>query len=294
MECNPGTVDRSKLETCRKLGINRLSIGLQSSDDRDLQILGRIHTYADFVHSFEAAREAGFDNINVDLMQAIPEQSMKGWKRVLATIGTWKPEHISAYSLIVEEGTKFGQLQKAGWLSLPEEETEREMYAYTRWFLEKAGYQRYEISNYAIPGYECRHNIGYWKRREYLGLGLNASSQIGSMRWKNTANLDAYLRCFSDTLKDQAGLSGSHVREEVENLSIRDQMEEFLFLGLRLSEGVSRQEFLDTFHQDFDFTYGENLQKLIHNGLMEQDKDRIRLTDRGVDVSNYVFRELLA
>jgi len=288
IEVNPGTVDKEKLHCYRKLGINRLSIGLQSTDDQDLKTLGRIHTYDDFAETLEQAREAGFCNINVDLMQAIPGQTLAAWKRVLAVTGTWKPEHISAYSLIVEDGTPFGKLQEEGKLLLPDEETEREIYYYTREFLEKSGYRRYEISNYAIPGFECIHNIGYWKRAEYLGLGLNASSMAGNIRWKNTADLDHYLNYYGLTEGER-----NPVREEVASLPRNEQMEEFIFLGLRLTEGISRREFLDTFHQDFSLLYGDNLRRLTDLGLMEQEDDRIRLTERGIDVSNKVISELL-
>jgi len=283
IEVNPGTVDREKLSCYHKLGINRLSIGLQSTDDRDLKTLGRIHTFDDFIRTFEDARDAGFDNINVDLMQAVPGQTLASWKRVLAAAAAWKPEHISAYSLIVEDGTPFGKLKAQGKLAQPDEDTEREIYYYTKEFLEKAGYHRYEISNYAIPGMECVHNTGYWKRAEYLGLGLNASSMAGNIRWKNTADLHTYL-----SSPDPASC-----REEEEVLTQKDQMEEFVFLGLRMTEGISRQEFLDKFHQDFDYTYGDNLGKLTGMGLLESDGDRIRLTGRGIDVSNTVFTELL-
>ena len=294
IEVNPGTVDKEKLSCYHRLGINRLSIGLQSSDDQDLLTFGRIHNYDDFVETFDRARAAGFDNINVDLMQAIPGQSLPAWKRVLALVGAWKPEHISAYSLIVEEGTPFGQMQAEGRLELPDEDSEREIYYYTKEFLEKSGYHRYEISNYAVPGSECIHNIGYWKRTEYLGLGLNASSLIGNTRWKNTADLGRYLSFYGARNQDQSQSRDlNSVREEITSLSLKDQMEEFIFLGLRLTVGISLQEFLDTFHQDLGFVYGDNLRRLIDMGMIERADDRIRLTECGIDVSNKVFSELL-
>ena len=296
IEVNPGTVDKEKLSCYHRLGINRLSIGLQSTDAQDLKTLGRIHSYDDFVDTFESTREAGFHNMNVDLMQAIPGQTLAGWKRVLAIVGTWKPEHISAYSLIVEDGTPFGKLKAEGKLALPDEDTEREIYYYTKEFLEKAQYHRYEISNYALPGYECIHNKGYWTRTEYLGLGLNSSSMIGNVRWKNTTQLKKYISFFGSQSIDKQTLADSvqnGVREEIEELSRKDQMEEFVFLGLRMTEGISLQEFLDTFHQDFEFTYGDNLRRLTDLGMLERRDDRIRLTEYGIDVSNKVFAELL-
>ncbi len=282
IECNPGTTDREKFKTYRRLGVNRISLGLQSTDDNDLRQLGRIHNYDDFVAAFEAAREAGFDNINVDLMQAIPGQSLAAWKRVLAIVGTWEPEHISAYSLIIEDGTEFKRRYDNGQLNLPDEDTERAIYYYTRDFLEKTGYRRYEISNYAKPGMECVHNCGYWRRRDYLGLGLNASSMVDNTRWKNIADLDKYLSGCSE-----------NIREEQEQLSHKEQMEEFMFLGLRMTDGISKSKFFENFNQDYDFTYGAITQRLKEMGLLQADADNVRLTDRGFDVSNTVLAEFL-
>ena len=290
IECNPGTVDKNKLKAYKKMGINRLSFGLQTTDPEGLKELGRIHTLDDFVESFEAAREAGFDNVNVDLMQAIPGQTLSSWKRTLMLLTLWKPEHISAYSLIVEEGTPFFEKQKAGLLNLPDEDTEREIYYYTKEFLEATGYRRYEISNYAVPGFECQHNIGYWKRDDYLGLGLNSSSLVGNERWKNTENLDQYLDSFLNMGNET---ERTVPLSERQTLSHKEQMEEFMFLGLRMTEGISKQEFFDTFGQDFDFTYGETVYELKAKGLLETKDDRIFLTDRGIDVSNMVLAEFL-
>jgi len=279
IECNPESISHEKLKLYRRLGINRLSIGLQSTDDADLKMLGRVHDFNTFAAAFEAAREAGFSNINIDLMQAIPGQTLAAWKKVLFMTGTFHPEHISAYSLMIEEGTVFEQLFREGRLDLPDEDTEREIYYYTRDFLEKAGYRRYEISNYSLPGYECRHNIGYWTRADYLGLGLHASSMINNVRWKNTDDLSKYI----------AGAG----TEEREVLSRKEQMEEFMFLGLRLTDGVSRKEFFDLFKQDLDHTFEGVIPKLRSEGLLLSEGDQIRLTDRGMDVSNTVLAEFL-
>lgn len=310
VECNPGTVDKKKLKAYKRMGINRISFGLQSADPEDLKTLGRIHTPEDFTESFEAAREAGFDNINVDLMQAIPGQSLKGWKRVLMLTALWKPEHISAYSLIIEEGTAFYELERKGLLLLPDEDTEREIYYYTKEFLEKSGYRRYEISNYALPGFECQHNIGYWRRDSYLGLGLNASSMADNVRWKNSADLNAYLKAFGseeaarelvikafessrENGSEEKEVVGGSVIQELHRLSHKEQMEEFMFLGLRLSEGISKQEFFDQFGQDFDFTYGPVVGDLKAKELLAETDGRVFLTARGVDVSNMVLSEFL-
>lgn len=309
IECNPGTVSKGKLKAYKKMGINRLSFGLQSADDKDLKMLGRIHSFGDFEQSFEAAREAGFGNINVDLMQAIPGQTLQAWQRVLALLAVYKPEHISAYSLMVEEGTPFFEKQMRGELPLPDEDTEREIYYYTRDFLEKSGYRRYEISNYALPGFSCSHNTGYWKRDPYLGLGLNASSLLHNVRWKNTEDPEQYLTLFSDPEaaeeraaallqaaeegRESFGTEEAPFVLDYHRLSHKEQMEEFLFLGLRLTEGIGRQEFFDTFHQDFDFTYGETVRDLKEKGLLSDNGERIFLTDRGIDLSNTVLAEFL-
>ncbi len=326
IECNPGTVTKEKLKTYRELGINRLSIGLQSAIDEELEALGRIHTVRDFKQTFDAARDAGFDNINIDLMQAIPGQTLDSWRKTLYLISTLAPEHISAYSLIIEEGTPFygmvngkepdkgmsGHLQKnaagaakiseAGVLpdeksgravkednplNLPDEDTEREIYYMTREILERSGYYRYEISNYAKPGYECRHNLGYWRRRDYLGLGLGAASLVDNIRWKNCTDLQKYMSYFeNETVQD------SDFYEEYEVLDKKSQMSEFMFLGLRETAGISVKEFEDTFETSYDRIYGDVTRKMVRDGLMETSDDgRLRLTDRGVDVSNIVFAE---
>ena len=298
IECNPGTVNREDLKAYKKAGINRISLGLQSAMDEELRILGRIHTYEDFVRCFEDAREVGFDNINVDLMQAIPGQTMTSWQRTLGLVGTWHPEHISAYSLIIEEGTDFQKWQKKGkTLSgeekegiflpdgsvqiLPTEDEEREIYYFTREVLENAGYKRYEISNYAMPGFECNHNIGYWKRENYLGLGLHASSMIGNNRWKNTDDLAKYIQ------------DPKNVREEEHRLTHKEQMEEFMFLGLRLTDGITRTDFVNSFHTDIDMVYGPVLEELYENGMIDFAEDTIKLTNKGIDVSNQVLAEFL-
>ena len=298
IECNPGTVSRDDLKEYRKAGINRISFGLQSAIDEELRTLGRIHTYEDFVRCFEDAREVGFDNINVDLMQAIPGQTMTSWQMTLGQVGTWHPEHISAYSLIIEDGTDFQKwLKKGKTLAgveqegiflpdgsvqlLPTEEEEREIYYFTGEMLEKAGYERYEISNYAMPGFACSHNIGYWKRENYLGLGLHASSMVGNVRWKNTDDLTAYI----------AHPEGS--REEEHPLSRNEQMEEFMFLGLRLTGGIMRTDFVNTFHTDIDMIYGPVLEKLYDEGMIDFEEDAIRLTRKGTDISNQVLAEFL-
>lgn len=289
IECNPGTLTNEKLEAYKKAGINRLSLGLQSAQDKELQLLGRIHTYEDFLASYDCARKQGFHNINVDLMSALPGQSLKTWEQTLKRVVMLRPEHISAYSLIIEEGTPFYKLygyddetRKKGNkpLFLPSEEEERQMYQFTKEFLEKKGYHRYEISNYARPGKECIHNVGYWKRVDYLGLGLGAASLIDNMRFSNVTKLTDYLK--TDFLET-----------DFEELTRNQQMEEFMFLGLRMSEGINRNVFLEVFEVPVESIFGEALERMKQQGLVVEQGGQIRLTDAGFDVSNYVFSELL-
>ncbi len=291
VEVNPGTVTEKKAEMWKKCGVNRLSIGLQSANDDELAMLGRIHTYRDFLDTWKTVRKAGFENVNIDLISAIPGQTVPGWERTLRTAAELGPEHISAYSLIVEDGTPFYACfeEEAPGLHLPplpDEDTEREIYKSTEKILAEYGYHRYEISNYAKEGCECRHNLGYWERREYLGLGLGASSLIGGYRYRNTSDMGLYLRYAGDH-------AGADMYEERERLSVEDQMEEFMFLGLRKTEGISTDTFRETFGKEIDKVYGPQLDKMKDLGLLIVSDGRVRLTERGVDVSNYVFCEFL-
>ncbi len=278
IEVNPGTVNQEKLFRYRLAGINRLSIGLQSASNEELRKLGRIHTFEDFAETYRLAREAGFHNINVDLMSAIPNQTLNRYSETLKVICQMAPEHISAYSLIVEPGTPFADMK----LQLPDEDTEREMYYQTKQILAAQGYDRYEISNYSKEGYECRHNVGYWTDKEYLGLGLGASSMISHVRFRNTERMEEYMHT-----------EGS-LRREVYTLSVSEQTEEFMFLGLRLMRGVSPIAFKERFGVNMEDVYGEVLKKSEEQGLLRIEKERIFLTDYGTDVSNYVFRQFLA
>ena len=288
MEANPGTVTVEKLLACQKAGINRISFGLQSVNNEELKMLGRIHTYEEFLESYEAARKAGFQNINVDLISAIPKQTVSSWEQTLQTIISLQPEHISAYSLIVEEGTTFAKLYGEGCKLehlLPTEEDERRMYERTEELLREAGYHRYEISNYAKEGYECQHNLGYWERKEYLGLGLGTSSLIEETRFHNTDEMEEYLRDASNPIL---------LRREQEKLDRQEQMEEFVFLGLRKIRGIQEEKFAEMFGEDIWDCYGKNLERVIKEGLLEREEGVLRLTRKGIDVSNYVFYEILS
>ena len=316
VECNPGTLTAGKAEKLVQAGFNRLSMGLQSADDRELQLLGRIHNFAQFLESYDLARKAGFRNINVDLMSALPGQTLKSWQDTLQKVTALRPEHISAYSLIIEEGTPFYErfaederIREEGGHPrlLPEEEVERQMYELTETFLHTKGYERYEISNYAKPGYECRHNCGYWIRKDYLGLGLGASSLVEHQRFQNTSDLKTYLeqeyspQCegqhehIAETiqLQEETGLTQTGHHIHIETLDKKSEMEEFMFLGLRLMAGISRQQFEKKFQVTLNSVYGEVLRKLKGEQLIEEVAGYVRLTEHGIDVSNYVLAEFL-
>lgn len=288
IEVNPGTVTMDKLNAYRTSGINRVSIGLQSADDRELKELGRIHTFDAFLKTYQRVRQAGFTNVNVDLMSALPGQTLSSWKNTLKKVVMLKPEHISAYSLIIEEGTPFYDRYHDHPESLPSEEEEREMYYETKRYLKEHGYERYEISNYAKPGYECRHNIGYWTGVEYLGLGLGASSYIQKFRFHNVTDLETY-----QAMDMQGTDADEKLHQDIQHLSLDEQMEEFMFLGLRLSEGVSGGDFTQRFGMNLWKVYGDVLKRLEEEGLIEVKLPCVRLTELGVDVSNYVLSQFL-
>lgn len=295
IECNPGTVTKEKLNIYKQYGVNRLSFGLQSVNDQELSALGRIHTYDDFVSSYRLAREMGFSNINIDLISAIPGQTASSWTRTLETVLELRPEHISAYSLIIEEGTPFYDLysessertaQDSNVLRLPDEDTERRIYALTDQVLSKAGFHHYEISNYATKGCECRHNLGYWTGEEYLGLGLGASSYVDGTRYRNTDNMSVYTEDIGDMLNEK-------LHEDIETLSPNNMISEYIILHLRLVKGFSKEEFKERFGHDVCDLYGDVIVKYIGLGLMEEADGFLRLTARGFDVSNIVMAEFL-
>lgn len=289
IEVNPGTVDAEKLNAYFKAGVNRLSIGLQSASEKELAALGRIHTYEQFLETYGAARRTGFANINVDVMSALPNQSVESYLDTLHKLLSLNPmpEHISAYSLIVEEGTAFYEMQKNGKLHLPDEDCERFLYEKTKEILGAAGFERYEISNYARAGYACRHNAGYWKRADYVGFGIGAASLFENRRFRNRDKLEDYLE------------HPLLCREEEQILTVEEQMEEFMFLGLRMTRGVSCAQFEENFKQSMDKVYGTVIEKNLADGLLweyeeEASKERfLALTDKGLDISNYVMAQFL-
>ena len=287
IECNPGSTLRHKFAAYRRAGINRLSIGLQSADNAELKMLGRVHSFEEFLKSYQSARMEGFKNINVDLINCIPMQSLKTWKKTLRTVLMLKPEHVSVYNLIIEEGTPFYRMQEEGLLMMPSEEEQAEIDTFTKEYLARQGYHRYEISNWAKEGLECRHNSGYWTGVPYLGFGLGAASYFDSKRWNNTSDLSEYMNY------DFVGDRSSTVRKDVRELSREEQIEEFMFLGLRMTKGISSSSFLTRFGQHLDSVYGKVLDKDIISGLIESCDGRYRLTERGMDVSNVVLSGFL-
>lgn len=283
MEANPGTVTREKLTDYRKAGINRLSFGLQSANDRELKLLGRIHTWAEFLESFTLARECGFANLNIDLMSALPGQTCESWKETLSRVTDLDPEHISAYSLIIEEGTPFGERygSEEGRKLLPDEDSEREMYHETKRFLKDCGYERYEISNYAKLGRECRHNIGYWTGVPYLGLGLGASSYLDGCRFTVNPDMKQYL-------EEKPGMF-----TDIEKLTKKDMEEEFFYVGLRMTAGVSLSEFERRFGISAKEVYPGLMETFVKEKAARFEGDRFVLTDYGLDVSNYIMAQFL-
>lgn len=310
IEANPDSLTRRKLEAYLQAGVNRLSIGLQSTDDVELRRLGRIHDYRTFCHAYEMARQAGFRNINIDLMSAVPGQTAASYRQTLERVLAFAPEHISAYSLILEEGTWFYEHQEE--LSLPTEDEDRELYELTGEMLALFNYNRYEISNYAKQGYECRHNKVYWKRGDYVGFGLGAASMVGDVRWSNKRNMREYREAVFSAPKfvqepektqpaskdiaemppETISAARARLGENVQYLSRQEQMEEFMFLGLRLTEGIRKRTFLDKFGVPVEAVYGEALDRLQQEKLLLID-DSIRLTPYGFDISNYVMSKFL-
>ena len=323
IECNPGTLTPQKLEIYKKAGVNRLSIGLQSTLDEELKTLGRIHTYEEFLESYRAARDAGFYNINIDLMSGLPYQTPEKFQKTLYEVIGLRPAHISVYSLIIEKGTPFWDhyqkdlaLQKAGkrTKALPDEDTEYTIYKMTQRMLAEEGFAQYEISNYARPGWECRHNCGYWTGVDYLGIGLGASSYFEGYRFSNTSDMQKYLRLIPDLYMsavdrseklgfmvmdqekldrlDEGKLLGQ-VHKELTRMDETSRMEEFMFLGLRMICGVSKEEFYRRFGKDMQEVYGEQLADLSEKELLIEEEDRVYLTERGLDLGNYCMAKFL-
>lgn len=284
VECNPGTLNLEKLKLMYAYGVNRLSLGLQACQDHLLREIGRIHSYNEFVENFKQAREVGFSNINVDLMFGLPNQTFKEWKESLELVADLKPEHISAYSLIIEEGTPFYKLYREEKLNLPSEDDERNMYLSTRKILGERGYHQYEISNYSVNGKECKHNLVYWNFEEYLACGTGASSYVDGVRYKNLDNLIEYMETIENNEENF---------EEIINNTVEENMEEFMFMGLRKIEGIKIDDFEKKFKKKVIEVYGEVIKKHINKDLLEMNSERIKLTPKGIELSNIVMSDFL-
>ena len=290
IEVNPGTVNEEKLRTYKNSGVNRLSIGLQSTEDKILKQIGRIHCYDDFLNTYKMAREVGFKNINVDLMIGLPNQKILDVKNSLEKIIKLEPEppnHISVYSLIVEENTPIEKMLESGELELPDEELERNMYWYVKNFLELNGYKHYEISNFAKLGNESKHNLDCWNQKEYVGFGVAAHSYIDDVRYGNIGNVEEYIKnC------ENGEFGKNKVIDEVEN-DIFSKEKEFMLIGLRKIEGVLIQDFKNKFGENPIFVFKDELKKLVDENLLIVDFDRIKLTNKGLDLANIVWENFV-
>lgn len=284
IECNPGTVSEEKFNIMKGGGINRLSFGLQTTKNNLLKGIGRIHTFEAFKDNYNLARSVGFNNINIDMMFGLPNQSVKDWTDSLEEVAKLNPEHISAYSLIIEEGTPLYKLYNEDKLKLPSEEEEREMYKKCKNILIENGYHQYEISNYAKEGKECLHNEVYWMCNEYIGVGASSSSYIDGKRIKNIDDLREYIK--------RIGSGKSIVDEEIINTK-NDNIEEFMFMGLRMNCGIEEEEFKRRFHTDIDNVYKDVIEGNINKGLLERKRGRIYLTDKGIELSNMVMSDMI-
>lgn len=295
IECNPGTVSKDSLSVYKSYGINRLSIGLQSANEEELKTLGRIHDYDSFVRTLDSLMKAGFTNYNVDIMYGLPNQTLDSLGKTLKAVTMFGPKHISAYSLIIEEGTSFYDKYKEDYVNqclakktkyLPEENVLCEMTNLVNAYLKGRGYKQYEVSNYAKAGYECRHNIGYWKRTPYIGFGLGAASLYDEKRYKNITDIDRYIKNYF--------LTNPVVEyEEQETLSAKDSMSEFMILGLRMNEGVSFDDFYDTYRMSLENVYGSQIERLINMELLINDGNRIKPTSKGLELQNMIAREFI-
>lgn len=284
VEGNPGTFNAEKLKLLSSIGVNRLSIGLQAWQNNLLKALGRIHELKDFTNTFSMARETGFSNINVDLMFGIPNQTMEMWMETLINVVKLNPEHISCYSLIVEEGTPFYEEYRKGYLVLPEEDTERNMYNTALSFLEDNGYIQYEISNFSKPSRECRHNITYWSMKPYIGCGSGAHSYYKGSRYSNSSCVEEYIKKVEE--------KGTAVEERHLN-TLEDEVEEFIFMGLRMNKGISLDEFKMRFGKDIFDIYDTQIKKFTENKLLILEKNKLFFSKRGMELSNSVMCEFI-
>lgn len=284
VEGNPGTFTEEKLKFLKGIGVNRLSIGLQAWQDDILKRLGRIHTLYEFLKSYKLARKLQFSNINIDLMFGLPGQNISEWKDTLKNVIYLNPEHISCYSLIVEEGTPFYDMYEKGELNLPEEDEEREMYDFAVDFLGENGYKQYEISNFSKKGMSCKHNLVYWNLQPYIGCGVSANSYLNGCRYRKCKDIEQYI---------QESAKNDFLKFDFHRNSVKDDMEEFIFMGLRKIEGISMSEFKNRFNTDIYNIYESVIDKHIRYGTLIKNGDRLYLSKRGIQVSNSVMCEFI-
>ena len=284
MECNPGTLTLNKLKTMKKCGVNRLSIGVQAVQNHHLKYIGRIHTFEEFEKNYHEAKKVGFDNINIDLMYALPNQTKEDWMESLEKVVNLNPTHISAYSLILEENTELFDMYERKEFKLLDEDTDIEMYEYTINYLKSHGYNQYEISNYAKKGFECKHNILYWKCENYVGIGTSASGFLDEIRYNNLCEIDKY---------EELILNGKKPIEWEEKLSIKDKIEESIFLGLRMNEGIKFKDFKNKYDFNFLEEYKNEIEKLTKLQLIDINETGMKLTQKGKEISNSVFVEFI-
>ena len=280
VEGNPGTFTIEKLKIFKEMGVNRLSIGLQATQDCILKKIGRIHSYEDFLKSYKMARDMNFKNINIDLMFGLPEQNLEQWKETLEKVTDLNPEHLSCYGLIVEEDTAFYNLDKQNKLKLPEEDIEREMYNLTLEYLKEKGYNQYEISNFSKPNKMCRHNLVYFGLQEYIGVGAASHSYYEGYRYSHSKNIKDYIKSNSDKI-------------EIHKNRIEDDMEEFMFMGLRKIQGISIEEFEKRFKKEINFIYGDIIEKYKRKNLLIENLGFIRLSKVGIEISNQIMSEFI-
>lgn len=284
VEGNPGTFTEEKLKFLKEMGVNRLSIGLQSWQNRILKKVGRIHSTDEFIEAYNLARKIGFNNINVDLMFGLPDQNMNDLQNTLENVVKLNPEHISCYSLIIEENTPFYKMYEEDKLNLPSEELERKMYRYAVSFLIQQGYRQYEISNFSKPKRECAHNLVYWNLEEYIGCGVASHSYVDGLRYRKTENIEEYIR---DVRMNR------NLRLDMHKNSSKDEMEEFMFMGLRKIDGISIIDFFERFQKDIYSVYGEIIKKYINNHMLIKKDDRLFLSERGLELSNSIMCDFI-
>lgn len=284
IEANPGTIKRELVQQYKEMGINRISLGLQSTNNDILKRIGRVHTFEDFLESVNILKENSFNNINVDLIFGLPMSNIEEYKRGLLKVLNVKPTHISSYSLIVEEGTRFYEDRKNGILDLPSEEIEREMYEITKEILNENGYNQYEISNYSLDGYECKHNLIYWDYDEYIGTGLASSGFEHNIRYKKEEDLEKYIKSYKNCEEN--------IIEKHEN-TLEDNIEEYIMVGLRKTNGINIEDFKERFEMNIMDIYGDIINKYLNINILKREKSNIKLEQRGIEISNIVLADFL-